>query len=396
MLLCCFAFILAASPMIASIVIVPLFILTIIYKIRAKIVFRFSSFMMLYLMIFYLLHVSGLLYTENVQYAALDLQIKASFLLMPFFLDNLPITTSDFRKICRAFITGCTLYSLVLLLNAFLEYRIWKNSDSFFYTDFSARQHVAYLTLYINISLFFLIDEWFGKPGSRITNKIILLSWFVFLIAIIILLSSRTAQFASLVTIVSYIFLNFKLKGSIRKAFTGAASVATIIFLLFFVISGSRNRFNSPVAENQIIQEQQSSSTIQSNVRFTVWENVLRLYKQHPFFGVGTGDIKDELLKQYNKSGFTEGIQYDLSPHNQFLHTLLLLGIPGFLTLAVIFFYGLKKSMRYKNYLFALFLIAVAINCMTEGILEKQAGVLFFVFFTVLFSTKMKISSVSE
>lgn len=387
-LFCTYVFILPFSSWMASLVLAFLFVLCLIYKISEKKFLRFSSFVMLWMMLFYLLHATGMLYTENYSYGGLDLQIKLSFLLMPLLVDQIPLPASAFRRLTRSFIAGCTLFSLVLLMNALLEYSIWHNRSSFFYTDFGSLQHVAYLTLYINCSLFFLADEFFRLPGSRLRNRYLLVIWMIFLVVIITLLASRTAQMATLVSLCLYLFLLRRKKSSVASSliFSGATAVAMI--LIFLLISGNMNRFDEPVApavaanaNNINVSE---SSTIQHNVRFEVWKNTLKVYSQHPFLGVGTGDIKEALNHQYEVAGFHEGLEFNLSPHNQFLHTLLLLGIPGIITLLLIFGLAARNAIIHHNIIIPVLLIAVFINCMTEGILEKQAGVLFFTFFLVI------------
>ena len=165
------------------------------------------------------------------------------------------------------------------------------------------------------------------------------------------------------------------------------------MILIFFLVSGSNNRFEEPTgapASNTENAIQNNSGSVQHNVRYEVWKNTLAVYRNHPLFGVGTGDLKNELNQQYRISGFNEGLEFNLSPHNQFLHTLLLLGIPGLTVLMLIFILTFRQSILYRNKIMVVLLIAVLINCITEGILEKQAGVLFFVFFLIIFANQQK------
>jgi O-antigen ligase len=372
----------------ASIVLAVLFVLCLIYRISQKNIFRFSSFLMFWLMMFYLMHVTGLINTLNFPYAGLDLQIKLSFLLMPLLLDQVPVSTTDYRRLTRSFIAGCTLFSMVLLVNAILEYTIWHDSASFFYIDFCSLQHVAYFTLYINCALFFLTDEFYRMPGYRLRSRYLLAVWMLYLLVIVILLASRTAEMALLASLPLYIYLLTRLTGSRTRSLLFSCGAAVTMILVFFIISGTHNRFEEKNAAPLINTETAVASTsgVQHNVRFEIWKNALQLYSRNILFGTGTGDIKDELHRQYEKNNFQEGLIYNLNPHNQFLHTLVALGIPGLLVLVMIFFSAASKAIKKKNYILSAFVIAVFINCMTEGLLEKQAGVLFFVFFMIILS----------
>jgi O-antigen ligase len=392
-LFCTYVFVLPFSSWVASIVLAVLLIISLIYKISEKELFRFSSFIMFWLIAFYVLHVTGLIYTSDFCYAGLDLQIKLSFLLMPFMLDAIPVSSDDYRRITRSFIAGCTLLSLILLTNAFIEYYIWHDKSSFFYIDFCSIQHVAYFTLYINCTLFFLADEFFRLPGYRVRNRKFLIIWMIFLTLIITLLASRTALIAVVISFSLYIYWLFRISRNRTTSAIYSGIAALTMVIIFLLVSGNNNRFeesSDTITSNTEAAIPNNSGGIQHNVRFEVWKNTLAVYRDHPLFGVGTGDLKNELNQQYKIAGFNEGLEFNLSPHNQFLHTLLLLGIPGLTVLLLIFILSLWQAILYKNKIMLALLIAVVINCLTEGILEKQAGVLFFVFFLILFANQQK------
>lgn len=395
-LFCTYAFLLPFSSWLASIVLAPLLILCFIYRISEKNLFRFSSFIMLLMMLFYIVHLTGLINTSNFSYAGLDLQIKVSFLLMPLFIDMIPVSTTDYRRITRTFLAGCTLFSLVLVVNAILEFFIWHDRKSFFYIDFSSQQHVAYLTLYINCALFFLADEIYRLPGYRLRNRYLLILWMFFLFVITILLASRTAELALLVSLPFYIYHLTRMTGGKIKSLLLAGCSAVTMIILFLLVSGTNNRFEEKPAAVVSNVPAPSTSGVQHNVRFEIWKNVLQVYSQSVVFGVGTGDIKDELNAQYRKNNFNEGLEYNLSPHNQFLHTLLTLGIPGLLILIMLFLKSAIRAWDKRNYIVIALLIAVVVNCLTEGILEKQAGVLFFVFFMIILKGQEKNFSVLQ
>ncbi len=388
-LLCTYVFLLPFSSKFASVVLIILLLLSIGYKISQKNVFRFSSFLMFWLMLFYILHLTGLFNTSNFEYAGLDLQIKLSFLLIPLCIDNIPISTNDYRRIARSLIAGCTLLALVLLLNAFIEYFVWFGRSAFFYIDFCSIQHVAYFTLYINCALFFLTDEFFRLPGYRLRNRYLLGIWIIFLLFIVTLLSSRTAEFAVLITFSLYVFLRASEFSGKTTAIIKAAGTALLMLVIFMAVSRVNNRFaETPAQHHESIPAPTTSNSVKHNVRFDIWNNSMQVYKEHFIFGTGTGDVKDELIKQYELSGFTEGIDFNLSPHNQYLQTLLTLGIPGIIVLLMIFIYALYISFRSKNYLLISILVAIGINMLTESMLEKQSGVLFIAFILVLLASQ--------
>jgi O-antigen ligase len=112
------------------------------------------------------------------------------------------------------------------------------------------------------------------------------------------------------------------------------------------------------------------------------------LITEHPFFGVGTGDLKEELVKKYEAYHYDYGIRTRLSPHNQFLHTAVILGIFGVLSLALLLGSAFMLAWKNRDWVYLLFVFLVFLNCMTESILERQAGILFFGFVNSLFASR--------
>jgi O-antigen ligase len=101
---------------------------------------------------------------------------------------------------------------------------------------------------------------------------------------------------------------------------------------------------------------------------------------------VGIGDIHDELNKEYSKNNFQFGIGKNFNPHNQYLHTGVSLGVIGILVLLLMLVFPFVYSMKHQEWIYALFILIIFLNSMTESILERQAGILFFSFFNSLFA----------
>jgi O-antigen ligase len=160
---------------------------------------------------------------------------------------------------------------------------------------------------------------------------------------------------------------------------------------MFFGFLHLNNRFNQVeeaivASENSIpadtIAQEAPNST---NIRFHLWKNAVQLISRNPLFGVGTGDIKEELVNIYTENNYAYGIRERISPHNQFLHTGVILGITGMVLLAIYFFYPLCFSFKEKDWLYFFFLTIILLNAMTESILEREAGILFFTAFNTCF-----------
>jgi O-antigen ligase len=115
-----------------------------------------------------------------------------------------------------------------------------------------------------------------------------------------------------------------------------------------------------------------------------VWQSALELIRQHPL-GVGTGDVKDELVKRYEIHGFKKPLEKKLNAHSQWLQSSVALGWPGMLFLSLPFLLMALILYRKFTWLGAVFLGLTGFNFLVESMLEVQAGVIPFVFFMFFF-----------
>jgi O-antigen ligase len=384
--ICAFLIVLPGFPQIGAIGLGLSIIVSVIINIQQHSFSGFSKNLLL-LGSFYVLHLIGIIYSANFDFAMLDIQIKASFLLIPFCFDKKIFQTFEIDFIKRALVVGCFGYSAHLLINAFVNFQESHQISTFFYTEFSPKQHVAYLTMYIILACIFIIQQLQEKQNLNKVSKFASYALLLFSYIIIAMLSSRTAIFSGLITLSIFIFFFLKPKFDFVKSILFTGINAVVFVFVFWFITGSQNRFEKPIPTEKITTTEQKeieeSSTVQRNVRYTLWSTAIEIFKEQPLLGVGTGDIKDELLSKYKQQNFQEGITYNLNAHNQFFQTLATLGIPGFISLLLLFLIPIIQAIKKANITFLAFLAIIFINCLTESVFEKQAGVLFFCFFYI-------------
>ena len=83
--------------------------------------------------------------------------------------------------------------------------------------------------------------------------------------------------------------------------------------------------------------------------RVAFWEAGLKMFKDHPLFGVG--DIDLAVLYRHYKHNYDKEIQGHL--HNNFIHILATLGLFGLFAVCFLFFKYLQISFRiYKKRIF--------------------------------------------
>ena len=120
------------------------------------------------------------------------------------------------------------------------------------------------------------------------------------------------------------------------------------------------------------------------------------LIRNHPVFGVGTGDVATAYQNAYEELSSPLQPQYRHKAHNQYLSITVAFGIIGLALFIIALLYPYLKEKQYRTYLYTLFLTVALISMLPEDTLETQAGASWFAFFNSLFifaSDKRKESS---
>jgi O-antigen ligase len=163
-------------------------------------------------------------------------------------------------------------------------------------------------------------------------------------------------------------------------------TLVVLALILAFFINARVNTNNNRMAElGQSIQQANTGAEHASNSvnsRFEIWSQALSLFKNAPYFGYGTGDVKDCLMESYRASNFTYALEKKLNAHNQYLQTSVALGFLGLLSLLAFLFLPLYP-VRFSS--FSFFIGLVILNALTESIFETQKGVVFSAFFYAVY-----------
>jgi hypothetical protein len=106
-----------------------------------------------------------------------------------------------------------------------------------------------------------------------------------------------------------------------------------------------------------------------------------RIIDQHPWFGVGTGDVKDAFDQQYEKQKSLLDPAWRLRAHNQYVTFMLTFGIIGFFFLTAFFGYMLFSERTKIDLLTGAILMVILLSMLTEDTLETHTGVSFVAFF---------------
>ena len=344
--------------------------------------------------LYFIILLIGLSYTENISLGIQDLTLKLSFVIFPFvLLVNRRIDEHFFRGVIRVFYYSMFLVSIYILLAA------WRNSINAgeidlnktlgYFTYELLAENIAiqpiYLSLYMVFSFFAVIWDFFleAKIGLTKSGKWMARIWGFHFYMMVILLSSRMELLVLL--FISFLALayyqGFKAKAWFSAIFKILVLGSFTIFLLgLFPVN--KARYEEMVDINKDYTQTKWGGR---SIRIHKWMNTLELISEQPILGTGVGDMQDELQKVYKRNQFDIAYNYRFNPHDQYLQTWAASGIFGLLSLLLIYLLSFKYALDSKNMLYVALVLLLFLSMITESMLERQKGLVFFSFFLLFF-----------
>jgi O-antigen ligase len=334
----------------------------------------------------YFLYLVGLSYSKNLPFGLSDLLLKLPLLLFPviiFTLNPLHWTKKKIETLLKLFVLGSLITMIISIVHSWINYMATPSLSYFFYGQASLFHHPSYASMYYCFS--FVISVYlFHTHGYSLWEKVIaIVGMILFLIEIVLLESRAGIVTFGTVLLVYLVYLLVSQRKWIPYIFMGMICVTAMLAVTYKLLPEELNRIKPTIAyiKDHYIHENSSGDIY---VRFLLWDASMKVGVEHLPFGVGTGDIKDELMKQYQKENYLEPYENNLNAHCQYLQVFTTLGILGSIFFILIVLSCVWVGYKRRNILFILFGLITGINFLVESMLEKQAGVMFFVFFFVI------------
>ncbi len=366
---------------------IPIILFFIAWIFTPKTVFKQNFIPILVFIAIYILHLIGMLYTENLDRGFADLEQKMSLFLFPVLFGSVPaFTTTQYRRVIWAFAAGMIVALIMAFGSSIINYQTSADLLDFFMSEFSPVHHPSYISMYINFIIFFMLIELYRE---RIPPHWRIAWWLVILFFIVSLLfSASKAGYVNFIFLVITVLLFAFYQ---KKLFTRTTGIFASMVVVFFA-----GLFVHPLTNTQITQAAEAvagTSTAgeieSSRARTIAWAIAIDEIKSTPF-GVGTGDINDTMVRRFEQNGYPVLAASGLNPHNNYLQIGLALGIPALLIFIFSLVYPLGRIWQNGNWFYAFFLVTIALNFMVESMLEKQSGVIFFAFFNAFLFFNMK------
>ena len=324
-----------------------------------------------------------LIYTSNISEASFKLQTTLSLFIFPLLFSLLN------KSIISQILKNTNIYLAVFVIATFL-YNIvpffW-----FYFTHYNIEDlikhypllindniekygiHPIYMSMHCSISIIFSI--YLLKDLKSLILKIIIVIINLSMLLFLIIYSKKGPIIGLGITIFS---LTFFKENKIKKYYY---ITVVIMAILFTSIPKTRNSF-SELLKIEEVNKNNSNST---NIRYSVYQSSFYLFMEAPFTGYSIGDYNEQLKLEYKKNK-PYLLNKNYNSHNQYLSFLGIGGIPLLLLYCYILYYNIKLSLNNKNYLLINIICFYSIVMMTENILERENGVIFFAFFINYFA----------
>ncbi|MEJ0029484.1 MAG: O-antigen ligase family protein [Bacteroidota bacterium] len=326
--------------------------------------------------LFFVLHVIGVFYSDNVSNAWSNIDKKVAFAFVPLIVVSAkPFTRDEIRWVMWLFAGACFAGSLICLFNAmFLSEGDWWLRAS--YVDLAAGIgiHPTYLSLYLLVSILIVF--------KTIKNQWMSAALIIYFLVFIVFLSSRIVIVSTALVVIAVAISNS------RRNLMIACMAIMVIALFANRVSFYRNvqqytkeNFSLPpaaMADNAI--------TIRMSL---LWLSIHAIREVNPIFGTGTGDVNDTIAALQDRYNI-HNILNTSDPHNQYLHTYIALGTVGLLALLAVFLTPLWMLMKQREFLVASVIIVFMLISLTESLLELQKGIVLFTLGISVVGNQMK------
>jgi O-antigen ligase len=327
--------------------------------------------------VFFLLHLVGLAWTDNLLWGLTIVKKMWYFLLL------LPILYTIVRKEYINYYINSFL--IAIFISVVLSYLVWfeimepfKNATVSNPTPFMS--HISYNPI-LAFAIYIVGHKILFKSDL---NKLWLFVYSLFFFAMSInmfITSGRAGQVAYFLLVGILIFQYFTLQ-RVKQIIVTLLIIPIIFTSAYYVSDIFHDRVN--IAYKNLVSFDKNSSV---GRRMSLALNSFELIKVSPVFGVGTGDFPNEYFKVNEKNIHKLLIkERPHNPHNMYLLILAQLGLTGLISMLSIFYYQFKFSFNISNKLrsdigFALPSMFIVIMLSDSYLLGHYTSLLF-VFFS--------------
>ena len=310
------------------------------YKIKFRKIKQ--SKLMIASVMFFLIHVLGLIWTEDLRWG-LHVTHK-----MWYFIGLFPILFTIVKR--DQFRIYISIFLFAILITEVLSYLIWfeliepfKNATLSNPTPFMS--HISYNPI-LAFAIYLVGHETLFNKQVTLLKKSFLI-FFTFSMSInMFITGGRAGQVMFFAVIILLIFQYFN-KNKVIAAFVALFVSSSIFFTAYQTSEIFHDRVNDAVLN---IANYETNKKTSVGLRITFALNSFEVIKNNLLLGVGTGDLPSEYIKvnQIN----TPSLPSTTNPHNMYILVLVQNGMLGLFGLLLIFYFQIKLSLGLNDKFF--------------------------------------------
>lgn len=303
------------------------------------------------------------------------LQRTMILLLVPIALFGISdlLSPKEINRVFNIFIYACLLICVHLIVTLFVNFDLFNSIENAEKRMGAiVRYSGSYLSYNVVVGIFlsvYLIKE------SKSTISLYWL-YILFLIAILIFVSSKGPILAAIIPFIIIALGYFKFKTS--QIITG---FVTLLIMLSLMISSrnslSKDLLNTFTGKWIYVEDGKGQNSI--SMRYYKWKCSVELIWDKPVLGYGPNQSQQKLNECYKENHFW-GWRKSFNSHNQYLSDWLVFGIAGVLVLVSNLIIPLVISIKEKNWLLLAFILFMIQCLFVENILVRNKGVMLFAF----------------
>lgn len=341
----------------------------------------------------YVWQIVGLLYSNNLINGFENIFMRLPFLIFPFLLKEPgEMIKKNGKQLLQIFALGVFFYILVCLIYALFQSLVYYNGawifkpypenrywNNYFFSSggFTMRVHPSYFAMYTLLAIFISFDTILDKSVNKVSQWVWIIA-VIFMIISLYLLSSRAGLIAVIVTCPIYFYKKIRNNVNFMTYFLSIL----MLFVVLFSVINRNSRFNYYA---QKVRGSSLKEILMLDERGNLWKSALQVIDKNFLLGVGPGDLKEELIREYNKNTNVSKLSLSYNTHNQYLETLLENGIIGLILFLSILVWMFIISLRKNNILYTIFVLICLVFFLFESMLSRLAGISFFAVFSFLF-----------
>lgn len=351
-------------------------------------------------LLFYICYVYGVSYSANGLEAGIDLERKIPLLLFPLILLSAKeqLTPQLIFWVLLSFVLTCIFLFLFCIANAYMVYIYSQSLDYFFYHDLSIvlNLHAIYFSMHLAFALLILLYwAYFHSKNWRMWQWTMMSLGSLILSLGLLLLGGRIVQGALVIILMGFVTYSVYQQPRYRWYILLATFVLTVLTVGIVLSSETLKKRFTELTEKGLVFDAQKNNASGWTLRQAKWRCAMEIWQQNFWWGVGTGDVQDNLQKCYEKNNFW-GHVFRFNTHNQYLETAVALGLIGLLILlsylGIIFY----EAVAQKNTLLLSLITLLSVSFITEAMLNRQKAIVLMAFFVSLLLSYASNSSPSN